>query len=203
MNNLLFWLEGKVGAWLLKQLKKTVKFRVEGQPADDFRCMYMFWHRNLLLLTLQRMNSGVAVLVSSSKDGELIARPIAELGYLPVRGSSSRQGSKALKEMIRLSRECSLAITPDGPKGPSRSIHPGIFQLAFMGRIPIIPTVAECDKEWVFNSWDRFRLPKPWSHIHIIYGEPFYVEDKADFTAAEERLQQIMKELEEKLAESK
>jgi lysophospholipid acyltransferase (LPLAT)-like uncharacterized protein len=198
MNKLLFWLERKSAACLLKLIKATIRFEVSNQPRDDFRCVYMFWHRNLLLMTLQRMYSNVAVLVSSSKDGELIAGPIAELGYIPVRGSSTRQGSKALKEMIRLSQEHSLAITPDGPKGPAFTIHPGIYQLAILARIPIVPTVPHASREWVFKSWDRFRFPKPFCRIRVIYGDPVYIPDREAIPQVEEQLRETFKRLEEK-----
>ncbi|MDP2172362.1 MAG: lysophospholipid acyltransferase family protein [Candidatus Cloacimonadaceae bacterium] len=192
MPKILFYLEKKLAAWFLRALKKTLHFTVVNQNPDALRCVYMFWHRNLLIMALQRMWSGAGVLISSSKDGELIAGPISELGYKTVRGSSSRQGSKALKEMIRLSREVSLAITPDGPKGPVFTIHPGIYQIALLAKIPIIPIVAHADKEWIFNSWDRFRVPKPFAHITIYYGDPIYLTDKEQIPETERRIREFL-----------
>ncbi|HCX59803.1 MAG TPA: hypothetical protein DG355_04000, partial [Candidatus Cloacimonas sp.] len=61
----------------------------------------------------------------------------------------------------------SLAITPDGPKGPLGTIHPGMFQLALLARIPIVGVACHTNREWVFNSWDRFRFPKPFAKILI------------------------------------
>lgn len=200
MHKAAFWLEKKAAACFLRLLKKAVRIEVSGQPENSYRCVYAFWHRNLLILTLQRMNSGAAVLVSSSQDGELIAGPLGELGYFPVRGSTTRGGAQALKELVRLGRERCVAITPDGPKGPVGSIQPGIFQVAFLAGIPIVPIAAGCDREWVFNTWDRFRLPKPFSRIRVLYGPPIWVRDKDDFANAEERLRSAFSALEQDLA---
>ncbi len=195
MPEILMPLEAILGAGLLKLLRATLRITVQNQPSDDYRCVYAFLHRNLLLLTLHRINSQIAVMVSSSKDGELIAGPLKYLGYIPIRGSSTRQGSQALKEMVRLSRNHSLAITPDGPKGPLGTIHPGLFQLAFLAKIPIIPVSANVSKEWLINSWDCFRIPKPFSKLIVKYGEPIWVNHKEDFSLAETTLRQAWKQL--------
>ncbi len=188
MPKFIFWLERKLAAGLLRLLRKTLRFEVSGQPPDRLPCVYAFWHRNLINLVIQRIGSGVFVLVSASQDGELIAGPLAELGYGLVRGSSTRGGSQALKELVRLSRDHGLAITPDGPKGPHGTVKEGILQLALLARIPIIPINADCDREWVFNTWDRLRLPKPFAHIKIKYGPELWVRDKEDFGPVSEQL---------------
>jgi lysophospholipid acyltransferase (LPLAT)-like uncharacterized protein len=145
------------------------------------------------------MGDPIAIMVSSSQDGELIAGPASELGYFIIRGSSSRKGSKALKEMIEQCANRQLAITPDGPKGPPHKIKHGVFQIALLGGIPIIPVVAETNREWVFNSWDRFRVPKPFARIKIIYGKAFEVNDRAEFDALEQDISDYIKKLETEL----
>ena len=152
----------------------------------------MFWHRNLLMMTLQRVYHGAAVMVSSSKDGELIAGPLWELGYIPVRGSSSFKGSSAMKEMIKISQKISLAITPDGPKGPCYTFHPGLFQIAYLAKIPIVAVAVNADKEWQFNSWDRFRFPKPFAKLTMIYSDPIWVKSKEDFATAEREIRDFL-----------
>jgi len=152
----------------------------------------MFWHRNLLMMTLQRVYHGAAVMVSSSKDGELIAGPLWELGYIPVRGSSSFKGSSAMREMIKISQKISLAITPDGPKGPCYTCHPGIFQIAYLAKIPIVAVAVNADKEWQFNSWDRFRFPKPFAKLTMIYSDPIWVKSKEDFATAEREIRDFL-----------
>jgi len=187
-------LEARLGALLLRFLKASIRWEVENQNPDSLRCIYFLWHRDLLILGTQRIGSGTAVMVASSKDGELIAGPMKHLGYIPVRGSSSRQGVQALKEMIRLARTHTLAITPDGPKGPVRSIHPGVFEIAALGKIPIIAVATEAKHEWVLNSWDRFRVPKPFTKIKVRYSQPFYVQSREDFAQTESLIRAFIDE---------
>ncbi len=200
MSKLLFWIERKLAALVMRLLRSTIKFEIENRNPDSQRCIYIFWHRNLLLLMLHRMGDPIAVLVSASKDGELIAGPAEELGYITVRGSSSRNGYRALKEMVSLCRERQLAITPDGPKGPPKVIKQGVFEIALLGQIPIIPAVAEADREWSFNSWDRFRFPKPFARIKVLYGKPFYVKSKDDISRLEAEISAYITELEMQLS---
>ncbi len=141
----------------------------------------------------------MVVLISASKDGELLAGPVQELGYPTVRGSSSRQGIKALRKMIEYSKNYQLGITPDGPKGPPKTIHPGVIQIAYYSQIPIIPVVASTSREWVFNSWDKFRVPKPFATITVLYGEPIYIKNKEEFESVEEYLKFQMERLEAEL----
>ncbi len=199
MVKIFYYLERKLGALLLRLLRKTLKFEVINQETSDrIRCIYMFWHRNLLLMTLQRIDQGAAVMVSSSKDGEMIAGPLSELGYIPVRGSSSRKGSMAMREMIRMSKTISLAITPDGPKGPCYTFHPGLFQIAYLAKIPIVAVAVNANKEWLFNSWDKFRFPKPFAKLTMIYSDPIWVNNKEDIAIVEETIRSFLEEKETK-----
>lgn len=136
----------------------------------------------------------MVVMASSSKDGELIAGPLAELGFIIMRGSSSRKGSEALKGMLRWAKTNAVAITPDGPKGPVGTIHPGLWQIAIMARIPVVGVASDASREWVFNSWDRFRFPKPFARVRIRYSEPIHLNSKADIPEAETQLRAFQKE---------
>lgn len=199
MNKLIFKLEAILGAALMRALKSSIRWTVVNQNPPSQRCVYFFWHRNLLILGLHRAGTRAAVLVSASKDGELIAGPLRRLGYVPVRGSSSRAGSQALKEMVRLGKEMTVALTPDGPKGPSGSIHPGVYQIALLAGIPIIVIVPEARREWVFNSWDRFRFPKPFTRVKVVYSDPFWVRSKDDFSIAEQGIRAFIEKTETEL----
>ena len=193
MPGLLFKVEARLGAWLIRLMRKTTRWEVSGQPAGDFRCIFFLWHKDLLIMTMQRVNSGIAVLVSGSKDGELIAGPLLKLGYHTVRGSSSRQGARALREMVRISREHALAITPDGPKGPAGKIHPGVFEIAMLAKIPIIALAVETPKAWVLNTWDGLRIPKPFSRVRVEYSQPFYLKSKEDIAEVERAIREFTK----------
>ncbi|HNU53662.1 MAG TPA: lysophospholipid acyltransferase family protein [Candidatus Syntrophosphaera sp.] len=195
MSELLLRLEGVLGALLLRLWRRTLRVVALNQPPIGHPCVYALQHRDLLLLTLQRIDHDIAVMVSRSRDGELIARPLARLGFFPVRGSTSRSGSQALKVMVRLARERSLALTPDGPKGPAGSVQPGILQLALLAQVPIIPVVASAGRMWQLDSWDLFRLPHPFSRLTAIYGPEIWVRSREDFPAVEEAIRQAWQNL--------
>jgi len=195
----LMFCERKLAAKLLKLLSKSLKYNILNKPNDDDKCIFMFWHRDLLLMLLHRIGSDACVIVSASQDGELIAGPIEELGVRTARGSSTRQGSQAYRKLLTMAKERQLAITPDGPKGPSKVIQEGVAHIAYMARIPIIAVALHCDKEWVFNSWDKFRLPKPFSTITAIYSNPFYINTKEDIYNAIPRLTELFQQLEKQL----
>ncbi len=195
MPEFLFQLEAVLGAWLLRLWRSTLRIKAVNQPPNGHPCVYALQHRDLLLLAIQRIDCGIAVMVSRSRDGEFIARPLARLGFLPVRGSTSRSGSQALKELVELARNRSLALTPDGPKGPAGSIQPGILQLALLAQIPIIPVVASASRLWQLHSWDRFRIPKPFSQLTASYGREILVHGRQDFPAAETALREAWEKL--------
>lgn len=190
-----FLVQSKLATGLVIALAKTLKITAHNMPAADYHCVFAFWHRNLMILMIHRRQSGIAVIVSTSDAGRTVAGPLKELGYVTVRGSSTRRGSQALIKLVRLLKERSVAITPDGPSGPRGTIQPGVFQLAMLAKAPIIPVTIDCDKEWVMRSWDRFRLPKPFSRITVHYGDPIWVTDKDAYPAYEEELRAKLTDL--------
>ena len=99
-----------------------------------------------------------------------------------------------MKKMIRLSKEHSIAITPDGPKGPREKVKEGLIYLAYLTKLPITPIAVDIKKEVVFNSWDGFRLPLPFSRVNISSGSPIYVSSKEEI---EEKLSEVQKVMEE------
>ena len=97
-----------------------------------------------------------------------------------------------MREMIKIAEKISLAITPDGPKGPCYTFHPGLFQIAYLAKIPIVAVAVNADKEWLFKSWDRFRFPKPFAKITMIYSDPIPVQSKEDFISAEKEIRDFL-----------
>ena len=178
----------------------TLRIKVLKKPPKESpkeRVIYSFWHRNIIPLVFLRKFENAVVLISSSEDGELIAGPCRILGFKTVRGSSTRNGIKAMKEMITLSEKHSLAITPDGPKGPREKIKDGLLYLAYLTKLPIIPIAVDIKKELVFNSWDGFRLPIPLSRVNISYGEAIYVNSKEEIESKLNEVQKAMEELDQ------
>jgi lysophospholipid acyltransferase (LPLAT)-like uncharacterized protein len=129
--------------------------------------IFAFWHCALLACALRFRNQDIAILISHSFDGELIARTVERLGFVAVRGSSSRGGATALRSMFEAYNEkrC-CAFTADGPRGPARVAKPGPVALAQLTNAPWIGAFhAKPDAAWTLRSWDGFLIPKPFTTI--------------------------------------
>ena len=140
------------------------------------RCIFAFWHARMLPLVFTHRRRGIAVLVSRHRDGELIAGTIARLGYVTARGSSTRGGEEGLREMLALgARGRFLGISPDGPRGPAERVKPGLVYLASRTGFPVVPVAAAARSAWVFRSWDRFRVPRPFTRVVVAHGAPLAI----------------------------
>lgn len=143
--------------------------------------IFSLWHQNLIGAILSQIGSPHAVIVSPSRDGELVAKTCEWMGHITARGSSSRDGQKALKKMISfLKNNTPGAITVDGPRGPAKEIKKGIFELAYLSKKPIIPfSIIPAQYYEVQKSWDKFRIPWPFTTFYIHFGAPLII-DKVD-----------------------
>ena len=162
------------GKLILPILVRT--WRVETDfPADWLaraqageRVLLAFWHnRQIGFLGVASVLRPASVLVSQHGDGEIITRIMARFGIGAVRGSSTRGGTAALRKMIAATRETNMAITPDGPVGPRYEVKEGIISLAALSGQPVFWVSWSSDRVWVFNSWDRFMLPKPFATLRF------------------------------------
>jgi lysophospholipid acyltransferase (LPLAT)-like uncharacterized protein len=139
--------------------------------------LFSVWHENMILPLLVHENQGVYVLVSQHFDGEVIAYILRTFGCYSVRGSSTRGGKKAFKEMKEKMKNgrSDLAFTPDGPTGPRRQTKLGIIRLASESGSPIIPIGVAASKYRRLNTWDKFLFVFPFSRCSVIYHKPLYV----------------------------
>jgi len=143
--------------------------------------LFALWHGRMFLSIQAHRNEGIVTMASRSKDGEIIAGWLESNGYSVVRGSSTRGGSQALREMVRLVRSGrSAALTVDGPTGPPRQVQPGIVQLARLTGGWILPITSSSARPRFLASWDRYLLPAPFSKNVVLYGAPFPVPRDAD-----------------------
>ena len=130
------------------------------------------WHNRILLLPVvfarYRRGQRLVVLTSASRDGGLLAAVVRHFGVEAVRGSSSRRGGQALRELQgKLEEGCDIIITPDGPRGPRYEMSPGLLFLAEKTGLRMMPVHAEYSRYWELKSWDGFRVPKPFSKVTV------------------------------------
>jgi len=170
------------GATFIRLLRATVRLRFHGDaPVRAFEregrhFILAFWHRHLLLMRYAYRGPKMSVLVSRSRDGELIARVMERLGISTSRGSTSRGGAAGLRDLLRRARDgWDLAVTPDGPRGPLREVQPGIVLAAAASGLPVIPVAVAASRRRELGSWDRMLLPLPGSQVHVVYGAPIDV----------------------------
>ena len=204
-------LGGVLGQAFLESLFMTVRIERTGlDNLTEFReaktpIIFVFWHGRLLPLVHAHRRKGTAVLVSEHGDGEYIARIIQRYGFQTVRGSSTRGRVRGLRGLIRAARRGhDLAVTPDGPRGPSRSVKAGALIVARLTGLPLIPVGVAGTSIWTANSWDRFMVPKPFSTVRIAYGRPSFVSaeaDQAEIDAATRALQSALTELSEQVGD--
>lgn len=198
-------LASRVAGWTLDALLGSARFEAEGEEHFlRYRhaaqpVIFVLWHGRLLPLSYRHRGQGVVTLVSRSADGEYLTRVLEHWGYLSARGSSNRGGTTALREMVRHARAGrSLAITPDGPRGPRQKLKPGVLLAAQLTGAPLIPVAAGASRAWWFGKWDRFLVPQPFSRVHVTYGAPLCVPRDLQATALEEigeRLEDTLNEL--------
>jgi len=194
------WL-ARAGAVLLRLLGLTWRIRVSHDHAlrscrtTKRPLIFMLWHGQLLPLLYHHRGEGVAVMISEHADGEIIARIATSLGYRTVRGSTSRGAARALLAAARAVTEGhDLAITPDGPRGPVKSIAPGLAVVAQRTGAPVIGVVATAPRAWRLKSWDSFMIPKPFARVSIAYSDEARVVagDAREAADAVERLRDVM-----------
>ncbi len=162
---------GRTYRWRVEGLEHLERLRADGQPA-----VFGFWHGRILPTIVYFRDHRLVALVSQNFDGEWIARIITRLGYDTVRGSSSRDGGIAMRQLIRDTRAGrSTLFALDGPRGPARQAKDGAVWLAMATSVPVIPLHAEAERHWTVNSWDRTQVPKPFSRVALVIGAPIMV----------------------------
>ena len=173
-------------AWLFRAWTWTLRFEPHGDTRAFLELnrqgeplVIALWHGEIFPITASghTLSSHPVTLVSQSKDGEVIARVIEKLGHSTVRGSSTRGGVRALIQAKRImERENRMAVfTIDGPKGPRHKSKDGVIFLAQLAGARIVPVRAFPERGKVFNSWDRFILPMPFTRCPVYIGEPMTV----------------------------
>ena len=177
-----------------------------GCLTDYGRLIVAIWHQRFLpalaYVTKFRRFDPI-IMISQSRDGELAARLADRLGLVPVRGSSSKGGTTALKAITEALKKYPAVIhIVDGPKGPRQVVKPGLISMAQVSGAVIIPVIVSAQKAWILGSWDHFLIPKPFSQVTIEWGQPFFVPRDLDPARSEDFRREIEKSLLEGYAEA-
>ncbi|NOQ23415.1 MAG: DUF374 domain-containing protein [Candidatus Aegiribacteria sp.] len=134
---------------------------------------FVLWHGRQLPFIHTYRNKGVAVLISQNRDGQYATNVLHSMGFQTVRGSSSKGGLKAIRDMSALLRKgIDCAITPDGPRGPAESVKSGLAHISRLGNRPLVPMGSSGWPAIRFSSWDSFILPLPFARVPIVEGRP-------------------------------
>ncbi len=189
------------GYWLIRLIGPTLRVsisREEGaqQALEQRPLIASFWHACMIPATYTCRNLGVRVMSSNSYDGEYMGRVVRKFGFVPVKGSSSRNAVRALLGLRRALEEgWSVAFTIDGPRGPRYQVKPGPVALARSSRVPMSVFHMAVDRAWVLHTWDRLMIPKPFSRVLMRFGKLISVPSGA----SDEELEKYQQELQASL----
>ena len=210
------WSLGFFGPPAVRNWARTLRFRWIADEIDteDGRIVIpnmivVVWHQRLFALASRFANSDFSTLVSRHADGEMLARVLEGLGLTAIRGSSTRGGAQAVRELMRKSSgPIRIAITPDGPRGPAQVLQSGAVYLASKTGLPIYCAAIGLDRPWQLRSWDRFWLPRPFSRALLRVSAPITVPpdlDRAQLetwrASVEAELQRVTQEADERFDE--
>jgi len=153
--------------------------------------IYLFWHEYIPILFYLRAHCSITMLLSRHQDAELLGTAARYMGFDTVRGSTNRGGSAALRELIERGRVGSLAITPDGPRGPRRTLAPGAVFVASKLGLPLVPVGLGYQNPWRLPTWDRFAIAKPFSRARGISGPRIHIPANLDRRGLEQYRQYV------------
>lgn len=184
---------------IVRAIYATTRVKVHGaenrKSLQDQKTPYLLaiWHENVFFAPILCRGWNIGIVISASKDGEMITRLVRRFGHFAFRGSSTRGGRAALTALRRhLQSGGSGAITPDGPVGPRHKVKAGLVSAAQNTGTPILPWHYEAERQWVLHkTWDKHKIPKPFSTIHVRMGEPLWVGKDLAGDAFEQEAERI------------
>lgn len=176
-------------------LCKSLKVRIFNEDSvkklkqENKNYIVAFWHGTMLYPWYLHGNPSFAALTSKSRDGELLAKLLRHWNYKVIRGSSSSGGEIALGIMVDYAKnEYSLAITPDGPRGPAHKLKAGTVVTSKKTGIPIVLTGIGYKNKKILSTWDKFEIPYFFSSANIFYSEPVYVSEDLSYEETSEKI---------------
>ncbi len=193
------WTVGALAAAYMRLVRATGRLdRPDPPPGGPF--ILATWHSRLFLLSYLRLGERPLIaLISGHRDGQLISKIARTFGIHTVVGSSSRGGSKAVRNLIRFSRDGhSLYITPDGPRGPAMKAQRGVVELARLTGLPILPAAASTSCGGERKTWDRILVPYPFGRTVVRWGEPIRVTKNSNLDTMRARIETALTDLQQR-----
>jgi lysophospholipid acyltransferase (LPLAT)-like uncharacterized protein len=190
---------------LCKSLRVTYKNKkvVDELKKKKQNYVLAFWHSTMIVSWYLHRNEGFAALTSKSKDGDLLAKQLKHWKYKVVRGSSSKGGDVALEIMIdHAKNNYSIALTPDGPRGPVNKFKAGAVITSKKSGVPLVLMGIGLKTKSRLNSWDKFQIPNPLSRVNVMYSDPIYVDKKLSYDETSKVIEDCGKKLNELQAEA-
>lgn len=200
-NKILSWM-AYIFVWMLKTSYRFKHVQNENRDkamseSESKSYVFSMWHQNVIPGMLSQWGRHHHILLSSSRDGDMLEVAARKMNYVAARGSSTRGGTEAMMKIIKALKEGkNAAVTPDGPLGPPKKLKGGVLNMARESGAMILPLYVEAASFKSFNSWDKLRLPLPFTKIIVIYGEPFSVAKDAGTKDLAKTRNQITEEME-------
>lgn len=173
---------GRLGFSVLHSVFATLKqdlHTVVVNPYNSFgdqRYLFSVWHDSSIIAAFAGKHHRTVALTSRHRDGSFVESIVAPLGVKSVRGSTGRSGQRAARELLEVAKQNDIVMTPDGPRGPRRTMSRGIVFLASRTGNPIVPTAFACEKSWeIKSSWTTHTIPRPFSRVVLLAGQPIFV----------------------------
>lgn len=182
--------------YLVRAICATIRFEMRNMPTDHAKLIFCGWHGRSFTFSDYFRRRGWYVIISHSSDGEMQTRIFSRLGYKVIRGSTGRGGVRAAREAITaLEDGGTMAMTPDGPRGPSGIVQGGVMLMARKSGAGLVPVGIAARPRVTANSWDKYILPTPFAKCLMIFGEPLYVSPKA----SEDEVEVVRQKLESEI----
>lgn len=187
---------------LTRAICATLRLRVENEARareaiqGHAGVILVTWHGRTLIPLDAFRHRGYWVLISLSRDGDVIAHSFRRNGFRVIRGSTGRRGAAATREALAaLKGGGHLVLSPDGPRGPNQKAQAGAVYLAQRSGCPILPGGFSAAPRWLLNSWDRHMIPRPFGRAAMIYGQPLFVGPDDDLEEAARRVESAINAL--------
>jgi lysophospholipid acyltransferase (LPLAT)-like uncharacterized protein len=197
----------RLAYFLIRVIVSSLRIKLEGWDKfknNDKKLIFCGWHGKSFIFANHFRKRGYWVIISNSNDGDIQDSIFRRLGFQSIRGSTGRGGVRAALQGVKALREGgTMAITPDGPRGPSGEVQGGVMMMAQKSGAGLVPVGIHSKPAIFFKSWDRYMLPIIFGRAKMIFGDPIFVDESATETEVEKarlRLQDEINRLEAEAA---